>query len=213
VHSPQARHHFFQSWGRAVAHCDVSSDQDRDLPRDGDGAAATTGGGGGGSPRSRYLRAVVDAQRAQQRARDASRAQRCGGGGAAAGGGGGGGGARNGLGGNQGVSVRSLGVAASALPWPLLQRRRGTPSVISLDGLGVGDVAMLALVGVLSELPHVCELRLRDCRLSDVSLVPACRAVAALPRLVALDLSCNDMDDAAGMLYEYLARSYLIIPC
>lgn len=159
----QARRHFFQRYNRSVGRVETCDEQD--LER---------GGHGTGSPRSRFLRHVIEAGHRQQQNRDA--------GGRPSGG-------------------------SSTLPWPVLQRKMTEPKRIDLSGLGVGDEAVLGLTKVLPELPHVCELSLRGCRLSDVSLAEVCRSVTNMPHITWLDISENDMDDSAEVLRDYLGSS------
>ena len=95
------------------------------------------------------------------------------------------------------------------LPLPVLLRRRlNAPSTLDLNGAGVGDTILISLCKVISGLPTVDTLLLRDNRLTDDSLTPLLEAVRELPRLTALDLSGNDMDDSAATLRDYLGSAY-----
>ena len=59
----------------------------------------------------------------------------------------------------------------------------------------------------MGQLHGLNALLLRDNRLTDDSLTPLLEAVRILPKLTALDLSGNDMDDSAASLRDYLGAS------
>jgi Ran GTPase-activating protein (RanGAP) involved in mRNA processing and transport len=100
--------------------------------------------------------------------------------------------------------VRILQSQAS-IPWPAILRKMEAPREISLQGLGLGDVVGRGLAEVLPSLPCINALNVRNNRLTDDSLVAICEAVVHVKTLQRLDISENDVDDAAETIRDYLA--------
>ena len=79
------------------------------------------------------------------------------------------------------------------------------PREISLEGLGLGDIVGRGLAEILPALPCINSLNVRNNRLTDASLVTLCEAVVHVQSLQKLDISENDVDDAAETIRDYLA--------
>ncbi|CAM9538768.1 unnamed protein product, partial [Chrysoparadoxa australica] len=100
--------------------------------------------------------------------------------------------------------IRSLLRAGSA-PVPCILRKRASPFHINLSFQGLGDTVIKSLAEVLTELPTIEVLNVRDNRLTDASLVDLINAVMRCPSITELDLSSNKVDEAAVSLREYVA--------
>ncbi|CAM9461228.1 unnamed protein product [Pylaiella littoralis] len=96
-------------------------------------------------------------------------------------------------------------LARGITPAPTMMRSRKDPYTLDLGFQGLGDMIGLSLATSLPFLPNLTSLKLRENRLTDVSLNNILAEAVRLERLTSLDLSSNKIDHSALVLREYLA--------
>eukprot|EP00759_Apiculatamorpha_spiralis_P040849 PhF_6_TR39653/c0_g1_i2/m.58832 len=100
---------------------------------------------------------------------------------------------------------QSTSSLSEAEAWLKILRRGTTPHELNYSHMGINSTVIIAVISSLHELREsLNQINLAGNNLTDVVVGPLVASLRALPRIVLVDLSSNDLTDAG---VEHIFRS------